>query len=244
MKSSVYDAEFYKERTDSLRAARQIVPFIVKLLNPKSVVDVGCGTGEFLWVFEEFGVNDYLGIDGNWVLNQNMRIPKEKFLPMNLEEPKELSKKFDIALSLEVAEHLSLEASEGFVKFLVSLSDYVLFSGAIPFQGGLNHINEQWPDYWFKLFTKYNFSPVDIIRKQFWNNEDVAYWYSQNTFLYIKNELISNNLSFLENKVDDSYINVVHPKLFLKKAKELEKIYKTIPSFVWEINSFIKKHKR
>ncbi|MFN3306371.1 MAG: class I SAM-dependent methyltransferase [Candidatus Kapaibacteriota bacterium] len=241
---SAYDADFYKQRTDSLRAAYQIVPYIIKLLKPKSVVDVGCGTGEFLYVFEEMGVSDYLGIDGDWVLRQRMRIPKEKFIPMNLEEPRKLSRTYDLAISLEVAEHLSSEAAERFVKFLVSLSDYVLFSAAIPFQGGLNHINEQWPDYWFKLFGKHNFTPIDIVRKQFWNNEEVVYWYSQNTFLYIKNELISNNLHLLENKVDDSYINVVHPKLFLKKAQELEKIHRTIPSFVWKIKSFIKRHNR
>lgn len=244
VKTSPYDADFYKARIDSLKSASQIVPFIVNLVKPKSVVDVGCGTGEFLSVFEEMGIRDYLGIDGSWVLNQRLRIPKDKFLPMNLEEPQELSKTFDLAISLEVAEHLSADASEKFVKFLVSLSDYVLFSAAIPFQGGVNHINEQWPEYWFRLFKKYNYVPIDIFRKEFWNNEDVAFWYAQNTFLYVHNNLVDSNPLFVKNLVSENYINVVHPKLLQKVVEERDKLYNTIPSFIRKIYSFIKKIKK
>ncbi|MFN3270041.1 MAG: class I SAM-dependent methyltransferase, partial [Candidatus Kapaibacteriota bacterium] len=221
-------AEFYKERTDSLRAARQIVPFIVKLLNPKSVVDVGCGTGEFLSVFIEFGIKDVLGIDGEWVPRSQLRIPEDKFQPMNLEKPIFLGRKFDLVVSLEVAEHLSPNSTPNFIDFLTSLGNIILFSAAIPGQGGLNHINERWQEDWKNLFEERGYVLFDAIRKQFWYNPNVCFWYKQNAFLYINKEIVSQiSFDFIDNNTFP--LNVVHFELFEKKVKELERIYKYFP---------------
>ena len=64
-----------------------------------------------------------------------------------------MNRKFDLVLSLEVAEHLPSECAEAFVESLVNLGPVILFSAAIPYQGGENHVNEQWPEYWVGVLS-------------------------------------------------------------------------------------------
>ena len=63
----------------------------------------------------------------------------------DLAQPLQIDRRFDLALSLEVAEHLPPECGSEFVQTLTDLSSVILFSAAIPFQGGTDHLNEQWP---------------------------------------------------------------------------------------------------
>ncbi len=56
----------HSEVIHNLSAPNQIVPLLMEICNPKSVIDVGCGVGTFLSVFKKHGVNDVLGIDGSW----------------------------------------------------------------------------------------------------------------------------------------------------------------------------------
>jgi 2-polyprenyl-3-methyl-5-hydroxy-6-metoxy-1,4-benzoquinol methylase len=63
-------------------------------------------------------------------------------------QPLDLEKEFDLVVSLEVAEHLPASAADQFVNTLVKHGKKILFSAAIPGQGGQDHLNEQWPDYW------------------------------------------------------------------------------------------------
>ncbi len=142
----------HEKKNHNLKNPRIIVPEIIKLLDPKSVVDIGCGLGTFLNVFKQFGVNDVLGIDGAWV-NKDLLfeyINPEEFLEYNLEEEIRLDRKYDLVVSLEVAEHLKKDSADIFVQNLVNSGNLILFSAAIPNQGGQNHLNEQWLTYWEK----------------------------------------------------------------------------------------------
>jgi len=159
------------------------VPIILDWVQPKRVVDVGCGDGTWLSVFREQGVIDVLGIDGDYVEPENLQIPVHQFMTWNLTQPVLLNQTFDLAVSLEVAEHLPEESAFGFVDTLVRLSDVVLFSAAIPHQGGTNHINEQWPDYWIALFEAQGYIAIDILRGRIWDNAEVQPWYAQNGVL-------------------------------------------------------------
>lgn len=63
-----YTSEFFDNiRNGSLRSAQVVVPIAIELARPKSVVDVGCGDGTWLSVFRHLGVNDTLGLDGDYV---------------------------------------------------------------------------------------------------------------------------------------------------------------------------------
>jgi SAM-dependent methyltransferase len=213
----------HKESVHRLKDANIIVPEIIKLLNPKSVLDIGCGLGTFLHVFKRLGINDILGIDGAWVNRRLLfqYISPEEFQEWNLEKEIKLSKKYDLVLSLEVAEHLSEESSDIFVKSLTNAGNLILFSAAIPYQGGQNHINEQWMTYWEDKFSKNNFKIYDIIRPIFWDNPEVFWWYKQNMVLVAPKDL---NLNF--RNVAIPVKNLVHYELYTIKAKRLDNIIK------------------
>ena len=139
-----YDRVFYEGHADKARSsAEAIVPVVMELVAPTSVVDLGCGLGTWLATFGRHGVHDYLGVDGEWVERGMLEIAEDRFRTAQLDRPFRLDRRFDLAVSLEVAEHLPEHAASGFVDTLVRLAPCVLFSAAIPHQGGLRHLNEQ-----------------------------------------------------------------------------------------------------
>jgi SAM-dependent methyltransferase len=202
----------------NFEAAKEIVPYLVGLLNPKSVVDVGCGIGTWLKVFLDHNVEDYIGIDGEYVDRSLLEINDSFFISYDLEKYYLCDRKFDLVISLEVAEHLKEDSADDFISTLTNLSDVVVFSAAIPNQGGQNHINEQDPKYWITKFEEKGFECFDILRPLFWNNNKVDCWYKQNIFLFTKKEVLKNKLKNFEtfNK-----FHLVHPDLLKIKEGEL-----------------------
>jgi hypothetical protein len=87
-------------------------------------------------------------------------------------------------VSLEVAEHLREDSALDFIGSLTRAGDVVMFSAAIPGQGGSNHVNEQWQSYWCDLFGKHEFIPFDILRPFIWNHQEVSEYYRQNIIVY------------------------------------------------------------
>ena len=161
--SSIYDEVFYWEnRYGSVRSARNILGFILKKLPCNSLIDFGCGTGTWLWVAQNYGVDEIIGLDGDYVSRDMLMIPEKCFQPTDLSKPFKVFKKYDMAMSLEVAEHLPEESADGFVKGLCMSSDIVLFSAAHPGQGGDGHINEQPKEYWIEKFAQHNYKPIEI----------------------------------------------------------------------------------
>ena len=176
----------HTEAIHNLTAPREVVPMVMQMVKPKSVLDVGCGTGTWLKVFEEQGVQDYMGVDGSYLDKNMLKIPIGNFMVSDLRQSFFLLRKFDLVVSLEVAEHLEEKYADQFVQTLVTHGDIILFSAAIPGQGGQNHFNEQWPEYWEKKFGRHGFFFHDCIRPFIWKNERVDWWYRQNIFLVTK----------------------------------------------------------
>jgi len=218
--TETYDEQFQKLLlATSCLSAEQIVPYIMELIHPESVVDVGCGIGAWLAAFRDLGnVKDYLGFDGNYIEKKHLLIDPNHFIVKNLEDmPITCERTFDLAVSLEVAEHLSTKIALPFVESLTRLAPIVLFSAAIPSQGGTNHINEQWPSYWAELFSRFHYVPVDCIRRKFWNNENVSFWYSQNTVLYVKANLLEKYPRIskeYDHSCQKTPLPLVHPLLW------------------------------
>jgi len=169
----------------SRRSADIVVPLVIDEIGPvRSVIDLGCGTGAWLAAFQAAGATDILGIDGPHVDPHLLRIPPENFLAVDLTEPVVVKRTFDLAISVEVAEHLPSARAESFVADLCGLADTVLFSAAIPHQGGAGHVNERWPSYWVGLFQGLGFGCWDVLRPLLWQDELVELWYRQNLFLF------------------------------------------------------------
>lgn len=212
-----YTEEFYKKQRDGSRlSAEEIAPLILELIQARSVVDVGCGVGTWLSVFKRHGVEDILGVDGDYVEKTMLEIPAEKFMPFDLRKPLYINRQFDLVISMEVAEHLPVECSEDFVDSLTRLGPVVLFSAAIPFQDGKNHINKQWPDFWSKLFEQKGYVLIDPIRKKIWQNDQIEVCYRQNTLLFVKEDCLSTNtlLKSEYEKTNREQIAIVHPEYY------------------------------
>jgi|ERR1019366_2631873 SAM-dependent methyltransferase len=225
-KQTPYTSAFYSTYAqESYRSARVILPIIDQILpHPKSIVDVGCGIGTWLRAWKELGATTVLGIDGTYVGVEALWIDKSEFLRMDLRQPRSLDGgQFDLAQTLEVAEHLPESAASRFVAFLCSLSPVVLFSAAIPSQGGTSHVNERWPEYWADIFDKNGYSVFDVVRPQIWENSDVAYYYAQNTLIFASRDHpnICNRLEETVSACRSRPLAMVHPKQWEEHAADV-----------------------
>lgn len=212
-----YNNRFYLNRNSRTRyAANTILSHLFEITGPVgSAIDVGCGVGTWLSVLQEKGIEDVFGVDGPWVDQHYLQIPKEKFLKQDLNNLKLPQRKFDLAISLEVAEHLSPEKASFFVEQLSYTSDIILFSAAVPFQGGNQHKNEQWPGYWCGLFKKFDFEVRDVIRPIIWDDKDIPVWYRQNSLLFVRPDKVRINLP---EQVGQP-LPLIHPESYLEYAK-------------------------
>ena len=214
-----YTDEFFRaQQASARRSAKAVVPRVVDALAPTSVIDVGCGTGTWLAVFLDHGISDVLGVDGPYIDRTLLEIPRERFLPFDLTKPLGLDRTFDLVVSLEVAEHLPWACAEAFVRSLTELGPAVLFSAAVPYQGGTSHVNEQWPDFWAARFSKRGYAPVDFLRRHLWNDVNVEWWYAQNMLLYARPEYCASRghlLAELQRTIT-APLSLIHPANYLK----------------------------
>jgi hypothetical protein len=181
-----YDKSFYEgQSSGSARSAERIVPVILEIMSVQSVIDIGGGVGPWARAFHDLGVPRAVCVDGSYVDPDLLLIPESDFIARDLTAPLDVTERFDLAVSLEVAEHLPPACGEAFVAELVKLAPAILFSAAIPFQGGVDHLNEQWQSYWARLFADRGYRLLDVVRPRVWDDHDVEPWYAQNTFLYV-----------------------------------------------------------
>lgn len=221
-----YNDSFYADQMDrSYKSAKKYVEFLSTIYKPNSVVDVGCGRGAWLKAFKENGAEKIVGFDGDWNHQNKMIDQSIKFYNIDLNKPLVHKEKYELAISLEVAEHLDSSSAQNFIELMTHLSEVVIFSAAYTKQGGINHINEQPNTYWANLFKSYNYFPYDLFRPIFWGNNDIAFWYQQNTFLYIKQDsaimrLITNaGYCQIENI---SFMDCIHPYLYNCKLSQID----------------------
>ena len=182
-----YNVEFYNDMEIlSTSSAKEIIPILVERFNPSSVVDVGCGTGAFAIEFIRTGMTDVVGIEGEWMKNVPTILPKDNYLFCDITEAIRLNNTYDLCLCLEVAEHLEKSKAQILVSTLTSLSSRVVFSAAIPLQGGNHHVNEQWPEYWAALFAERGYFVEWDPRISIWNNSKIASCYRQNLLVFTR----------------------------------------------------------
>jgi len=189
------------------------------------MVDVGCGVGSWVRAAADLGIADRLGIDGEYVEPEMLMIPAEQFMAADLAQPDLAGTisarhpdRFDLVLCLEVAEHLPFDRSAGLVADLCSLGDLVLFSAAIPFQHGTNHINEQWPEFWATLFRARGYACFDLLRPELWGNPAVAWWYAQNIIVFAREGTDAYLKLPSEITTHKRLISKVHPEAWLSSS--------------------------
>lgn len=207
------------------RAAEIVVPHLLRMFPVQSVLDVGCGLGTWLAVFQEQGVTDVLGLDGSNVDRRQLQITEPQFKEWDLRRPFDLGRRFDLVLCLEVAEHLPAAYAEEFVMSLCRHSDRIIFSAAVPGQRGQYHVNEQWVDYWRSKFRQRGYELSDAIRPLIWDDDNVDVWYRQNMFFYTKDENIITRFGGSIQMAE------VHPALWKMKTDMLDSLTEEVNGF-------------
>jgi SAM-dependent methyltransferase len=162
---------------------RIVFPSLVPGLMHPSVLDVGCGTGTWLRAALDSGASVVLGIDGVAIASDRLLIPPSCFLVRDLTKPIDLGRRFDLAICLEVGEHLALEHAETLVRTLAGHSDCIVFSAAAPGQLGQHHVNCEPPSAWQRRFNDLGFSCDDEVRWRLWEETRLEPWYRQNMFI-------------------------------------------------------------
>lgn len=180
-----YNADFYTYiDAGSRRSARAVAALLLGEMRIASLLDVGAGHGAWAAEWRAAGVAEVLAVDGDYVRREQLAIPAESFIAHDLTTPLDLNRRFDLVQTLEVAEHLPAAYADTFVDSLVRHGDVVLFSAAVPHQGGEHHVNEQPPEYWRRKFAARGFAPFDFVRPALAGRDAVMPWYRFNTYLY------------------------------------------------------------
>lgn len=182
---STYDDTFYKYvNSGAIRSAEQVLPLLLRHIEIRSALDVGCGQGAWLSVLKSLGVNEITGLDGDYVARDHLLVPESSFVASDLSRGFDLGRRYDLVQSIEVAEHLPITSAARFIDALVAHGDLILFSAAVKGQGGDYHINEQDYEYWRAHFARHGYIAIDFIRPLVLNDAHVEPWYRYNLFLY------------------------------------------------------------
>jgi SAM-dependent methyltransferase len=217
---AIYTPEFFRRSAPSSKqSAEEILKIIPEMYpgfpTPASIIDVGCGSGEWLEVAHKIWPTAYLvGTDGPWVKDVKPKDRHYDFDVLDLTNADAVlwythqrPLRYDLVICTEVGEHIHPRAASNLVKLLTLLGDHVLFSAAIPGQTGTGHVNCQWQSYWADFFSlAADFYPYDVIRPHVWHNKKVAWWYSQNMLMYGSGFSI-----FSEYTHPTELLDVIHP---------------------------------
>jgi len=212
-----YDAAFHSAlQAGARRSAAAVMARVHDLFEPASVVDFGCGSGGWLAEAVALGIQDLRGVDGPWVEAQTLEIEPALFMAADLAAPLDLGRRFDVALCLEVAEHLPESAAPVLVDTLCAHAPVVVFSAAIPGQGGEGHVNEVWPSYWRDSFDARDFECLDALRAQVWADETVEPWYRQNLLIFAARDHLARETALAQRlrAAVVGPLDIVHPSIF------------------------------
>lgn len=236
-----YPSEWHRQFGEKTYAsARTILSRLATYAPFRSVVEVGCGNAHWTCAAQELGARDHVVIDGPWNDRTDLLVDQSNFMEADLALPLDVGRRFDLALCLEVAEHVQRASATTLVQSLAGLSDVILFGAAIPRQGGYGHVNEQWQSWWCEHFRNEGCRAFDVIRPSVWNDGSVHYWYRQNCVLYVAEiapDILAAVRAYRAAHIDEwDMLDAVHPEKFNEIAEydkvELPTLMRKLPRHI------------
>jgi hypothetical protein len=204
MKLSKYTSNFYESVADRADVASEaIFSIFFRAIKVASIKDIGCGNGIWLRQTLEIGsVKNRIGYDLPSALESAAPFSNKDivFNEINLESKNYDFMSTDLALCLEVAEHVSSESAVRLIESICRSSKYVIFSAATPGQGGYNHINERSFNYWVSLFEANGFVGFDVFREKIQQDHRIPFFYRNNVFLFIELNVYKSTYTSLNDK--------------------------------------------
>ena len=207
-----YSQDYYTiHLTGARSSANEILGLISTFYMPSSVIDFGCGSGIWIKIAKEIFHAKVLGVDQHPYSDIDMFIDSCEYCLHDLETPLPAKQKYDLAISVEVAEHITEKYADIFINSLCDHSDVILFSAAIPMQGGTGHVNEQPCSYWADKFKQHGYSALDWLRPALWNSRNVEIWYRNNSILYVSDSKLEE---LIKRAPFHGYpLDVIHPQM-------------------------------
>jgi SAM-dependent methyltransferase len=169
---------------------------IISAARVKSVVDFGCNAGAWLAACDVLGATDLVGVDYDLADYPSapelfgagrVLLTDAPLIQHDLSTPLDFGRWFDLAICVEVAEHLDGgdATADILVNTITNHAKMVIFSAATPGQGGHHHVNCQPHEYWHERFAKRGFAMRDAFRPLLHFAPQVDAWYRENLFLYM-----------------------------------------------------------
>jgi len=184
---AIYDKYYYNDVDRfAIQSAVAIAESVMNEFRPANVVDVGCGTGALLTQFKKCHVSA-LGLERSAAAIKICGERNLEVFPFDLEAVSEYAGRADVAICLEVAEHLPERFADRLVKLLCDISDHVVFTAATPGQGGTDHLNEQPHEYWIEKFSRRGFNH-DVEISGAWRRA----WQARTASFYSDNIMVFN----------------------------------------------------
>lgn len=205
---------FDKHKMAARKSARHVVPFVMSVIRPISIADIGCGSGQWTKEFISNGVKRAYAFDAFaspcWGVADN----SVDFQKIDLEDCVADFPDVELVCWLEVAEHLSKSSCNRILSYIVERTDAILFSCAVPGQGGTGHISERRLSDWVSDFKEFGFCCQDILRPRFWNDENISWWYRQNAVIFAKENSVASNAIRSFRLPTFRGMDLIHPDLF------------------------------
>jgi SAM-dependent methyltransferase len=198
------------EREARISNATKCLKLVCDVVPLGHVVDFGCGIGAWLYAAETLGAGSVLGIEGTWIHEADTIVSKAKIQVADLAtDPPFFAKQFDLAMAIEVAEHLPEKSADKFCRSLVSAADRILFSAAVPGQPGIGHINLQPLPYWVSKFWALGYAPIELIRPYIADDKSIYWWLRQNLVMFVAYDKLirSPNLLRFARPIADFRLN-------------------------------------
>jgi hypothetical protein len=184
--SMIHERGYYTDKEDMAdhRFDERLCWAIIKLCGEfdirrvKTIIDIGCGDGSYVREFRKNGF-DCIGLDGNPLTS---KIPYCQVMDFSINL---ISFFNDLAICLEVGEHIPQEYEQFFIDNICRVSDNIILSWAIEGQGGLGHVNCRNNDYIIAEMKKRNFD-YDAIATNFLRKNSTLPWFKNTLMAFYK----------------------------------------------------------